>query len=138
MFFPNLKQKLSPSEDSSSSEPFMMSKISLIVHKRYRFCTNFFSLLNIPTYTLSFLPGVVYEISGQFRKVITQPTSPSLNTFFILPTFSLNLIRTWNFDANFVMTSLSLRGLLGKDFSTFLTFLHLTVALPKEIEDIKG
>ena len=133
MSFPYLKQKLSPSEDSSSFEPFLMSKISLIVHKRYRFCTNLFSLLNIPTYTLSFLPGVVYNISAQFRKVITQSTSLSLNTFFFLPTFSLNSMRTWNFDANFVMTSLSLRGLLGKDFSTFMTLLDSTVALPKEI-----
>ena len=64
MYFTNLKQKLSPSEDLSSFEPFMISKIYLIAHKRYRFCANFLTLLKVPTYTLSFLPGVVYEISG--------------------------------------------------------------------------
>ena len=138
MYFPDLKQKLSPFEDFSSSETFMMSKVSLIVHKMYCFCINFFSLLNIPTYTLSFLPDVVYEISGRFGKNISQSTSPSLNTFFFLPTFSPNLTRTWNFDANFVMTSLFLRGLFGKDFCTFSTHLDLTAALLKEVEGSKG
>ena len=94
--------------------------------------------LYITTYTLSFLPGVVYEISSRFRKAITHSTSPSLNTFFFLPTFSPNLTQTWNFDANFVMTTLFLQGLYGKDFSTFLTLLDLTAALLKEVEDSKG
>ena len=138
MSFLNLKQKLSPFKDSSSFESFMMSKFSLIVHKRYCFCTNFFYLLNIPAYTLPFLPSVVYEISGQFRKAIIQSTSPSLNTFFFPPTFSLNWTRTWNFDANFVVTYLFLRGLFGKDCSTFLTLFDLKAALLKEVEGSKG
>ena len=73
----------------------MISKNFLIVHRRYCFYANFLTLLKVPMYTLSFLPGVVYETSGWFKNPITQSTFSSLNAFFFLPT-SPNSTRTPN------------------------------------------
>ena len=134
MSFPNLKQKLSPSEDSNSFEPFMISKISLIVHRRYRFCANFLTLLKVPTYTFCFLSGIVYEISGWFKNANTLSTSSSLSKYLFLFNFSPNLTRIWYFDANLVITSLFLLGLFRRVFSAFLTLLDLIAALLKKVE----
>ena len=135
MSFPNLKQKFSPSEDSSSFEPFIISKIYLIVHRKYRSCANFLTLLKAPTYTLSFLPGVVCMVGFKTRL-------PNQLIFHVAHLFYSHLLSKLEVELEFRCLSCNnfpfSAWALWKWFSAFLTPFNLIAALLKTVKEPKS
>ena len=116
-------------------DPFIISSKPRGLQSRYSFC--FYSYLpqSIPTKLVSLFPGVVYIMSGLSKMFSIRSSSPSLDSFFLLPGLLRTAILIMNFLARVQITSVFVCGLEGSDLSVLWT-LRLKFRFVENAEDV--